>query len=969
MTEFQLQFFGGLTLTLGEQDVARQLSVKAQGLLCYLACTDRPQTRLALAGMFWGDKPEKDALRSLRVDLTKMRKIIDPYLEVTRLTLAFSSNGSHWMDTETFNHDLRLVKNSSGAAARTHLRDAVQLYTGDFLEGYQAGDAYSFEEWMLAQREGYRASAFSALEKLVEISIELREFEAGIDSVNQLLRIDPWHEAAHRNLMWLYTQNGQRGAALRQYEICRAVLEDELGVEPEEKTVQLWQQIKSQEGAGASTTQSLGLPNTAPVETVPFQMPPLVPNFSGRDAELDYLKLKIEQGEGVQLVCIAGMGGVGKSSLSTKVAHECKGNFKDGVLWADAASDPATIAERWAAAYGNDFRAIAHTEDRLTAVRTMLAEKQALIIIDDVQVAARVKPLLPTEGQSVVLFTTRNADLAYTLGAELLNLDVLTLENGRSLLSSMIGKTRVQAEQVSADAICQSLQNLPLALTIAGQYLVARPRRQLAEFQQRLEESNLLGAADTEGIVRASFDISWTALDQKQQRVFALLAVFNGRSFTAEAMAHIAELDFYVMQDHLDTLSARSLLIEQGSHYYRQHALLAHFADEKLEDKQAPSRRMVSYFSAYTDSYGTDYQKLSEEWDNLDAAIQTMADQGLWQTLFRVNQNLNQAWFAQGLFDRARHAYQMAYAGALTVADAGQMGESLFWQGMTVVEQGQYDEARAFFEQALIIFEEMEDVVSVSDIEYQLARTYLFQADFDETARLLDHSLLVKQKLNDQVGIGQIKYRQLMLMFRMSKNDLALQVGHEARLIQEETHSQLDLVRTLRVLAGVYYELEEYDLARFYGEKAFLLVEALKDLGELTMVLYGLANVNLSTKRFDLALAQARKSLTLLEQMSDIASQANVLLLICRTLREMGEYEDGLGYGRRALAFFRQVSDRLGIASTLANIGTTYFFWGELELARENWLAGRKIAEEVNHVALLAGIDARLVEAGFVPPQ
>jgi len=968
MKEFQLRFFGGLGLTLGDQDLTRPLSVKAQGLICYLACTGRPQTRLTLAGMFWSEKPESDALRSLRVDLTKIRKYLAPHIEITRLTLAFIDNGSQWIDTQTFEHHLRLVQDADGAAARTHLREAAQLYAGDFLAGYQPGDALGFEEWMIAEQERYRAKVLIALEKLVDINIDLNEYEAGIESANQILRIDPWREEAHRRLMWLYMKNGQRGAALRQYDNCRTVLENEMGVEPDPATVQLWQEIKKQTDGTGVVTQPLHLSRVDSEAEMPFQAPPEVPFFSGRDVELAQLKTQIEETSGIQVICAVGMGGVGKTSFVVEFAHQNRECFADGVLWANAANDPAMVAEQWAAAYNYDFRAIPKIKDRLLALRDLLSEKQALIIIDDVAVAARVKPLIPTEGASVVVCTARNADMAYALGAELFNLDVLTSLNGRSLLSSIIGQTRVQDDLVSSDAICQTLQNLPLALAIAGQYLVSRPKRGLTTFLGRLQQSALLDVADNEGVVRASFDISWAALDQVQQRVFALVALFNGRSFSAEAMAHIADIDFYVMQDQLDTLSTRSLLIEQGSDYYRQHALLAHFADEKLKNKQSPFQRLVSYFSAYTDSYSSDYQKLRNEWDNLDAAIQTMADQGLWQTLFRVNQNLNQAWFAQGLFERARIAYQMSYEGALIVEDAAQIGESLFWQGMTVVEQGGYEEARALFERALTTFEEMEDVVSVSDVEYHLARTHLFQSNYDEVARLLDHSLLIKQKLNDQVSIGQIKYRQLMLMSRLAKYDLALQVGNEALLIQEQTHSQLDLVRTLRELSLVYCMIKEYEQARLCGEKGLHLVEELNDVGELTGVLYALAYLNWQTNGFDEALTQARRSLTLLEQFGDIASQANVLLLICGVLRDVNEYEDSLSYGKRALAFFRQVSDISGVARTLANLGTTYFFAGERELARENWLAGRKIAKEINHTYLISGIDARLVEAGVIPP-
>ena len=293
MTEFQLRFFGGLRLTLGEQELTHPLSAKAQGIICYIASTRRPQSRLKLVGMFWGDKPESDALRSLRVDLTKIRKYIAPYIEATRQTIAFVDDGSYLLDTETFDNHIRLVQNADGVSARAYLRDIAELYSGDFLEGYQAGDAYAFEEWVLAQRESYRSQALSALDKLVEINRSLQEYEVGITYANQILQIEPWREEAHHSLMWLYMQNGQRSDALRQYELCRTVLETEVGVEPAPVTTDLWRQIKTQANDIVGT-KPLPLPESKSTTEKPFQAPPIVPFFCGRDMELDQLTVQLE---------------------------------------------------------------------------------------------------------------------------------------------------------------------------------------------------------------------------------------------------------------------------------------------------------------------------------------------------------------------------------------------------------------------------------------------------------------------------------------------------------------------------------------------------------------------------------------------------------------------------------------------------------------------------------------------------
>ncbi|MFO7681471.1 MAG: BTAD domain-containing putative transcriptional regulator [Chloroflexota bacterium] len=958
MSEFRLRLFGGLQAVLGEEDLTRPLSVKAQGLLCYLAVTGRPHSRLSLTGLFWSEKPEEDALRSLRVELTKMRKVIPDYLDVTRQTLAFVGGGPYWVDVESFAHHMKLAQNADGAVARSHWREAVALYAGDFLAGYQAGDAFEFEEWVLAQRERYRTAALLALTRLVDFSIQQREFNTGIEFASQLLHIDPWREEAHRSLMWLYAHSGQRGAALRQFDMCQEILANELGVEPEPQTLDLWQQIKESEGSGESGTQILSLPEAKPVDAAPFQAPALAPFFTGRSEELAFLEEKVREcGQGPVLLCVSGMGGVGKSTLVTHLAHQVREDFPDGVLWADASANPDAIAERWTQAYGYDFSRIAGMAERMAAVRELLGKKQALIILDNVEVAARVKPLLPTEGRVAVIATTRNAEMAAALNAELVNLDVLTLENGRSLLTSIVGQERVQKEQTAVDQICQMLQSLPLALAIAGQYLVSRPRRRLADFADRLAAMPLLALDDSEGVVRASFDISWDALDQNQQRIFAMLAVFNGRSFTAEAMAHIAEQDNFVTQDQLDTLAARSLLTERGSQHYQQHALLAQFAQEKLTDRQPSTLRLIDYFSRYAETFRDNYRQLGLEWENLDAVVELTASLAQWPHLFHLTRVLHKAWFARGHFRKARQAYAYFYEGAKALQDKVCMAEGLFNQGQAALEMAQFEETKELFYQALDIYEQSGLQNQAADVQLELARIYIDQANLPQAEKLLTDGLAVKQVFQDELGIAKAKFRQARLAHRRAEFEQVLHLTAEAMAIQERLSDKEGLIRTLDSRTWAYIDLGQYDEAFACAQRKLALAEEIEDAGEIALASYLLADIYRLRRDYDKALHLAQESLDLLERMGDTRSQGLVLYRFCLIHRDQGNFEESIRYARKCLDIFEKLPDRLFVSYTIGTMGMAYFGLCDFEQAGNHWRLAAKMAKEANDTSWLVKME------------
>ena len=313
----KLSLLGQLQLAYGETPLLGLASGKAQALLCYLALDGRPHSRQALAGLLWGDLPEADARRNLRGALLKLRHAVEPHLLISHQSLAFNSDSDYWLDVEIFRRCLDPRLGSISAPAQ--LRQAVALYRGDFLEDFYVRQAPAFEEWVARQRAQLQELAIQAYHVLARYHGQQGDYTTAEADARRLLEIDPAREEAHRHLMQLLALSGQRSRALAQYDTCRDILRDELGVEPAAETIDLYRRIRSGElskeaegqgsrGAGEIFSpphpRDRRLPTPAPLHTSALEQklpvddlptfiagPPIThpARFFGRDYELKRL--------------------------------------------------------------------------------------------------------------------------------------------------------------------------------------------------------------------------------------------------------------------------------------------------------------------------------------------------------------------------------------------------------------------------------------------------------------------------------------------------------------------------------------------------------------------------------------------------------------------------------------------------------------------------------------------------------
>ena len=254
MDRLSIRLLGPFQVSLDGHPVTGFVSDKARALLAYLAVeAERPHRRESLAGLLWPDYPEQDARTSLRTALANVRKRIGdreanpPFLQISHQTIQFSLASDIWIDVVALTGLLPTgdYPQQPDLVTVTQWEKSVSLSEGQFLEGFSIADSPPFEEWALVERERLERLVLEVLDGLVEWHEGQGQIGRALKYARRQVDLDLLHESAHRQLMRLLALSGQRTAALAQYETCRQVLSEELDVEPDEKTTQLYELLKA----------------------------------------------------------------------------------------------------------------------------------------------------------------------------------------------------------------------------------------------------------------------------------------------------------------------------------------------------------------------------------------------------------------------------------------------------------------------------------------------------------------------------------------------------------------------------------------------------------------------------------------------------------------------------------------------------------------------------------------------------
>ncbi|MCB0085056.1 MAG: AAA family ATPase, partial [Caldilineaceae bacterium] len=399
--ELVLNLFGNPVVALDGEVVTGFQSSKVQALLYYLAVVQRQQSRSLLANLLWGDVSEAHARRSLTAALSNLRRLLGDCIVADRERVAFRRDLPCRLDVAM----LETALDTQEIAA---LRQVVDLYRGEFLEGFYVRDTPEFELWMARERARLRERFMVGLDALAGHDAAVGNLAQAIVWMRRMVQIEPWREEAHRNLMRYLVEDGQRGAALAQFETCRKVLAAELGVEPESATLALVEQIRAGTirhrthqdiATQASDTQldTAHSPAADPLAEMQSQQPPhnlllqLTPFVGRRRAAAEIYQKLCDPA--CRLLTLVGAGGIGKTRLALHVAetlltqtkltqaHELV-PFEDGIYFVSlvAATNRTELIAAIVEAIGLPYQDAGSPVQQLIAY---LAEKKILLILDN----------------------------------------------------------------------------------------------------------------------------------------------------------------------------------------------------------------------------------------------------------------------------------------------------------------------------------------------------------------------------------------------------------------------------------------------------------------------------------------------------------------------------------------------------------------------------------------------------------
>lgn len=547
-------------------------------LALLLASPNRPVSGEALLDALWSDPPGT-ARQQLQNAVWSLRRAL---AEPDRITTTASGYVLHVardeLDAERFEGGLAAAAAEPDPVARAELlARALDEWAGE--AAYDGLDVAPL--WTEARRLGERR--LQALEE--RLGLELDDGRTGevLPEVAALAAAHPRRERfAELHVLALY-RAGRQADALAAYAEVRRRLVDELGLEPGPALQQLHQAVLTND---ASIAEAASTRRTR----VPAELPADLRTVVGRDAEMTRLgELTASGGAAPAVVVVSGPPGVGKSSLTIHWAHRNRERFPDGQVFLHlgrAGQEPMSTE----AALSHVVRSFGYAGelpepiDELAALyRSLTADRAFLLVLDNASAIDQVLPLLPgAAADSAVLISSRHrlAALTARIGARLLDLDTLSSESSLELLHGLVGIGRCEQEPAAAEELAVLCGRLPLALGIAGASLASRPEESLAEYVDRLG-ADVLTTLAIEGDVHVTrtFHDSYAALDATAQRLFRMLGLLPGATFSARAAAAALDEPLAATRRVLDTLVARSLVRPVGGGRFTVHDLLKRYAE------------------------------------------------------------------------------------------------------------------------------------------------------------------------------------------------------------------------------------------------------------------------------------------------------------------------------------------------------------------------------------------------------
>lgn len=934
--KLDIRLLGGFFLELNQESVTGLPSRKAEALLAYLVSHKRPFPRETLADFLWDDRPQDQALANLRSVLSGLRRHLKPYFTITRQTVAFNHNSAYTLDVQNFLTRLDAGNNAEGTDALTPsqvrlLETAVSLYKGPFLAGFHLRESRRFDEWASLERERIQRLVITALSKLVTHTLHSGEYAKGIEHAVRLLEFDPLNESIHRQLMLLLARHGQRAAALRQYEACSRILEDELGVPPASETTLLYDQIRA-----AQTIMH-------------HNLPPQSTPFVGRETELADLHRLILQPD-QRCITLQGPGGIGKTRLALRVAeliaNQQPGHFLHGIRFVPLHShdSPQFLLTSIAETVGFQPTGTSPVLDQLA---TFLKQREMLLILDNLEQmigereTVRILHTLLRQAPYLSLLITSRVRLNLP-GEQVIDMRGLATPSGQvpvpldqySAVKLFLQTARQyrhgflpsEADLQAIVRTCQLLDGIPLGIELAAAWVRLLSCADIAEgIEQDIDFLQQTGTAVTErhASLRAAFNRSWQLLDASTKTAVSHLSLFRS-SFTREAALAVAEANLAILIRLLDQSWIRRVK-DETTNRFTMLTVMRQYAAEKLADdptaETAVQRRFINFMADW----------MADRLDQLTGGEQQ-------QALSEINSEI----------EHVRQAVQLAISHQ-AVSAIGRLLDSLF----------HFYDTRSWFQEGATVFDTLvqnvhqfpasaEQPVVLAKLKGRLGWFRFHQGAYEESVALLEASIGELTALDERgelvFGLNYLAAVQRHL----GQFDTAVHHLQQALTIARERNDRFQASIALNILGQIASLQGDFEQARQQCQEGLAIKRQIGDRWGMTHSLTYLGRVALAESQFDEARSLFEESLTISQSFGDRRGVAFAHQNLGDVALYRADHQAACDQYSRSLQLYQEIGDRLGRAITLAKIGQANALLDDPVKSRRQLVEALEVAQQLH---------------------
>ncbi|MFI9720485.1 BTAD domain-containing putative transcriptional regulator [Streptomyces sp. NPDC052396] len=913
----------------------------------------RTATAPELVDALWGEEPPHAALAALRTYASRLRKALGPDADILVSEAGGYAIrvGVDCLDTETVERLAAEADKARAAGQRVQARDlmtqALAVWDGEPL----AGVTGPFADTQRARLEEWR---LTLLETRLDLDLEVGSHAEAVSELTALTAAHPLRERLRELLMLALYRGGRQAEALAVYTDTRRLLADELGVDPCPELSELQQRILRGD-ADLHLHPAADRPSAGLSFVRPAQLPATVSDFTGRSAFVDELSHQLATAEGriMAVSAVAGIGGVGKTTLAVHVAHAAREHFPDGQLYIDlqgtgpVVAEPEAVLGAFLRALGVPDSAIPEgLEERAALYRSTLDGRRVLTLLDNARDAAQVRPLLPGNEGCAALVTsrTRMVDLA---GAHLVDLDVMSPDEALAFFTRIVGDERVGAERDAAMDVVAACGFLPLAIRIAASRLAARRTwtvsvlaRKLGDERRRLDE---LRAGDL--AVKASFELGYGQLEPAQARAFRLLGLPDGPDISLPAAAAVLDLGPEDTEELLESLVDASLLESAAPGRYRYHDLLRLYARACAERDEQPLAEREGAMSRLLDFYlatAAGVYVLERPGEQLLKHLTPTSHPGLVFT--------DRAKAADWLYAEAGCLLACVQQHANATGDALRRAVDLLRAAKDLTESGAYSRLYRQAATALLAATQAAgDARAEGRAHTVLAHVYNLAGSFDEADAHAMEAVRLGQQCQDAIPCCYASnIRGITAIYRHRYDDAEAFISQALDWFRKDGNRPGE-ASALSNLSHVHGDTGRADSAVRLAEESVAIYRELNVSWRLANALYAHGLALTSAKRYEEALGQFTEALPIFRANRQRMWEAWTLHRMAGLYLSAGDHGQGAAYSEHALAQMRGIDGDWRRGSVLTVLGRCLEALGQRGRARACWSEGLSVFEQLGY--------------------